>query len=76
MACCCAFFAKVSNKEYMFDVRDRYPRVLGDLEILKKKSLIYKILKRLESWIYRGASIVSTVTEGLHNELTNEFPKN
>ena len=29
----------------------------------------------MESWIYRRASIVSTVTEGLHNELINEFPK-
>ena len=75
MACCCAFFAKVSRKEYIFDVRDRYPRVLYDLGVLKKKSFIYKILKGLESWIYRGACIVSTVTEGLHNDLINEFPK-
>ncbi len=74
MACCCAFFAKISGVEYVFDVRDRYPRVLQDLGVLKITSFLGKILQVLEAWVYRGANHVTTVTNGLLIELRSEFP--
>lgn len=74
MSCICAFFARISGTAYVFDVRDRYPRVLADLEVIKLHSLIGRALQNLEAWVYRGARQVTTVTNGLLNELRNEFP--
>lgn len=74
MACCCAFFAKISGVAYVFDVRDRYPRVLEDLGILELTSFLGKTLQGLEAWVYRGANHITTVTNGLLNELQREFP--
>ena len=74
MACCCAFFAKISGVAYVFDVRDRYPRVLEDLGILELTSFLGKPLQGLEAWVYRGANHITTVTNGLLNELQREFP--
>ena len=55
MASCCALFAKLSGKKYIFDVRDRYPKVLEDLGVLKLTSFLGEILKIIESWVYGGA---------------------
>jgi glycosyltransferase involved in cell wall biosynthesis len=74
MACICAIFARISNVAYIFDVRDRYPRVLSDLKVVKLQSLLGRALQSLESWVYEGAKQVTTVTNGLLTELRNEFP--
>jgi glycosyltransferase involved in cell wall biosynthesis len=74
MACFCAFFAKISGVAYVFDVRDRYPGVLEDLGVLKLTSFLGKTLQGLEAWVYRGANHITTVTNGLLNELQSEFP--
>ena len=75
MACICAFFAKQANIPYIFDVRDRYPRVLADLGYLNVSSLLYSILEYLEDRIYRKAHIVTTVTNGLVRELVSSYKK-
>jgi glycosyltransferase involved in cell wall biosynthesis len=74
MACFCAFFAKISGVAYVFDVRDRYPGVLEDLGVLKLTSFLGQTLQGLEAWVYRGANHITTVTNGLLNELQSEFP--
>jgi len=74
MASCCALFAKLSGKKYIFDVRDRYPKVLEDLGVLKLTSFLGEILKNIESWVYGGAYQVTTITNGLLTELRNDFP--
>ncbi len=74
MACICAFFAKFSNIPYVFDVRDRYPRVLSDLGVIKASSFLFKLLDKLESWVYQNALQVTTVTHGLVQELKLRFP--
>lgn len=74
MACICAFFAKLSNLPFIFDVRDRYPRVLTDLGYLKSTGLVYRILALLEGWVYRQAEVITTVTHGLVSELKSIYP--
>jgi glycosyltransferase involved in cell wall biosynthesis len=73
MACICAFFVKLSGIPYLFDVRDRYPRVLVDLGVIGSSDLLYQVLERLESWVYRGAQIITSVTDGLVAELKYSF---
>ena len=75
MAFFCALFSKLSSKKYIFDVRDRYPRVLEDLGVIKLSSFLGKVLINVESWIYKEALQVTTVTNGLLEELRNDFPK-
>ena len=55
MATICAYFSKLANIPYIFDVRDRYPRVLSDLGYLNAFGLVYRILASLEGRIYRRA---------------------
>ena len=75
MACICAFFAKLANLPFIFDVRDRYPRVLTDLGFLMSTGLVCRILESLEGWIYRQAEVISTVTHGLVSELKSNYPR-
>ncbi|MAE52645.1 MAG: hypothetical protein CMI20_00850 [Opitutae bacterium] len=75
MATICAYFSKLANIPYIFDVRDRYPRVLSDLGYLNAFGLLYSTLGWLEGRIYRRAQLVSTVTNGLVNELVSSYPK-
>ncbi|MEK9773224.1 MAG: glycosyltransferase, partial [Opitutae bacterium] len=73
MACICVFFVKLSRIPYLFDVRDRYPRVLMDLEVVGSSHLLYRILEWLEAWMYKDAQMITTVTEGLAAELRTGF---
>ena len=73
MVCISVFFIRISQIPYLFDVRDRYPRVLVDLGVIGSSNVLYKILERLESWMYRGAQMITTVTDGLVTELKSGF---
>ncbi len=75
MAFICAFFAKLANLPFIFDVRDRYPRVLTDLGYLTSTGLVYGILASTEGWIYRRAEVITTVTNGLVSELKSNYPR-
>mgnify|MGYP001173790837 CR=1 FL=1 len=66
------YIAKVSKKKkipYLFDVRDRYPAVLFDLNIVSKKNPLGKILQWREKSCYEKSAMVSTVTKGLNAEM-------
>jgi glycosyltransferase involved in cell wall biosynthesis len=73
MACICVFFARLSQIPYLFDVRDRYPRVLMDLGIIGSSNWFYRVLEWMEGWIYKGAKKITSVTEGLVTELRTGF---
>ena len=74
MAFICALFCKFSKVPFIFDVRDRYPKVLADLDAINESTLIFKFLSFVECWIYRNATQITTVTEGLKDELKVQFP--
>ena len=73
MACICAYFAKLAKIPFVFDIRDRYPRVLSDLGYLKTSDILFKLVARIEGWIYYKAQNRTTVTEGLVKELSENF---
>ena len=74
MACICSVFARCGGIPYMIDVRDRYPRVLVDLGVLKASGILHKSFSALESWICSGAISLTTVTHGLKLEIGEAFP--
>ena len=54
---------------YIFDIRDRYPNVLFDLNIILEKSLFGKILLLREEKCYRNSVLITSVTRGIDQEI-------
>jgi glycosyltransferase involved in cell wall biosynthesis len=73
MAFISVFFVRLSQIPYLFDVRDRYPRVLIDLGVIGSSNLLYRALGWIEGWMYKGAQKITTVTEGLVTELRTDY---
>ena len=64
--------AKLVHKKkipYIFDVRDRYPNVLFDLNVILKKSLIGRRLLFREKTCYGNSALITSVTKGIDQEI-------
>ena len=59
---------------YIFDIRDRYPGVLFDLNLISEKSLIGKKLSFREEECYSNSVLITSVTKGIDDEI-NSFLK-
>lgn len=64
--------SKIKNKKYILDVRDLYPEVLFNLNIINQKSLLGRGLLFLEKTVYDNAFLISTVTNGLVDHIKNK----
>lgn len=53
--------ASLKKTSFIFEIRDLWPDGLVDLKGLSKKSFIYKILKKIELFLYRKARIIISV---------------
>ena len=69
LATLCAKVARRCSLPYVFDVRDRYPGVLFELDLLSPSGLPGKWLSRMEQKAYAGAKLIATVTHSLKKEL-------
>lgn len=72
-----AFFAvKIKNpKKIILDIRDIYPEVFFQHEIMKRDSIIGKVLIKIERYMYKNSNYIITVTEGLKKQI-EPFNKN
>jgi len=52
-----AIFSK-KNKPLVLDIRDLWPDAMIDLNLVSKKSLIYKILKMIEKFMYKKSKVI------------------
>ena len=58
--------ARLSQKNkvpYIFDIRDRYPNVLFDLNVISENSSIGRVLSRREEKCYRNSHLLTSVTK-------------
>jgi glycosyltransferase involved in cell wall biosynthesis len=69
IALAAVFACRVSNRKYVFDVRDEYPEVYFTEGLVKETSLIGKLLNNCEKWIYKKAILVTTVTRRIKTKL-------
>lgn len=53
--------AKSKDASFVFEVRDIWPQALIDLGVLQEESLICKMFRRLEKFLYRKAVRISAV---------------
>lgn len=58
-----------NNVPYIFDVRDRYPHVLFDLNVISEKSLIGRRLSLREKTCYGNSALITSVTKGIDEEI-------
>lgn len=66
------FVSKIKNRKYILDIRDLYPEVLFNLDIINNKSSLGRILLFLEKMVYDNASLISTVTNGLADHIKDK----
>jgi glycosyltransferase involved in cell wall biosynthesis len=70
MATYIAKIAQKKNLPYLFDIRDRYPKVLFDLKVISEDGFIGRQLLRRESCCYQKSRLLTTVTHGLDQQLS------
>lgn len=61
--------SSVKKAEFIFEVRDLWPKVLVDMNRVSERSILYRSLKSLETFLYRRASIIIVMAEGTRKEL-------
>jgi glycosyltransferase involved in cell wall biosynthesis len=69
MATYIAKIAKKKNLPYLFDIRDRYPKVLFDLNVILEDGFIGRKLLQRERFCYQNSSLLTTVTHGINHQL-------
>jgi glycosyltransferase involved in cell wall biosynthesis len=69
MATHIAKIAKEKNIPYLFDIRDRYPKVLFDLKVIPENGFIGNKLIQRENFCYQNSRLLTTVTEGIDSQL-------
>lgn len=52
------FLAKKANAKFVFEVRDIWPQTLVDLGALKENSIVTKVFKYIESFLYKKADLI------------------
>jgi len=65
-----ALFLKITQRNYVYEVRDLYPEAYNYADLLSCSNPGYKILKTLTNSIYDGASLIVSATAGLSNSIS------
>jgi glycosyltransferase involved in cell wall biosynthesis len=66
--------ARLNGIPYVLEMRDIYPQVYAEANVLSSKNLIYKILQRISQMMYLRAELVLCATQGLAREVLYEAP--
>lgn len=64
-----AFGAIASGQKYILDVRDLYPEIFFELNMIKENSVFGWLAKEFTKFLYRRACSIMTVTQGLCREI-------
>jgi glycosyltransferase involved in cell wall biosynthesis len=61
--------AFVRRKPFVLEIRDVWPKVLSDMRTLAADSLLYRALEHLETFLYRRASRIVVLAEGVRTHI-------
>jgi glycosyltransferase involved in cell wall biosynthesis len=56
--------ARFRRVPYVLEIRDLWPRILAEMGTLPERSVVYRVLQRLERFLYRRASAIVILAEG------------
>jgi glycosyltransferase involved in cell wall biosynthesis len=54
---------------FILEVRDLWPQILVEMDRLERGSWTYRVLSRIENWLYRRAVRIVVLAEGVRDEL-------
>jgi len=60
---------------YVLELRDIYPQVYAEAELIRRESLLYRFFAQRSRNLYRGARLVIAATQGLAREVRQEVPE-
>ena len=69
-----AYIAKISKGKkipYLFDIRDRYPKVLFDLKVIPETGFWGKQLIKREKSCYQNSCLLTSVTKGIDRQVSS-----
>ena len=55
--------AKLLNTYFVLEIRDIWPDAAVDIGSVDKRSLLYKVSKKVEKWLYRNSDLIIPVTD-------------
>jgi glycosyltransferase involved in cell wall biosynthesis len=61
--------ARLRRARFVLEVRDMWPRILVDMDVLSERSLLYRALARLETYLYRRADAMVALADGLREQM-------
>jgi glycosyltransferase involved in cell wall biosynthesis len=64
-----ALYSLIRGVPFVYDVQDLWPDAIAAAGFISQGSLVYKVMRLLESFIYKRAGIVTVITEGMRNNL-------
>lgn len=67
--------AKARRRPFVLEIRDIWPRILVDMNRLSEDSRQYRLLRRIERFLYRRADRIVVVTGGMIQYLLDEGVK-
>ncbi len=56
--------ARCKRVPFVFEVRDLWPQVLADMGAMSERAILFRILRRIEHFLYRHATAVVILAEG------------
>lgn len=70
-----AAVARRRRVPYVLEMRDIYPQVYAEAELIRRESLLYRFFAKRSRNLYMGARLVITATEGLASEVRKDVPE-
>tara|TARA_Y100000591_G_C21831929_1_gene700169 strand:+ start:24 stop:1226 length:1203 start_codon:yes stop_codon:yes gene_type:complete len=67
------FLSFLKRKPWVMEIRDLWPDSIVAVGAIKKNSIIYKILKKIEEFFYRNATKLVVVTDSFKEIIIKEF---
>ncbi|WP_239396736.1 glycosyltransferase family 4 protein [Frankia sp. CiP3] len=64
--------ARLRRARFVLEIRDLWPRVLVDMDQVRADSLIYRMLRVLETFLYRNADAIVVMADGVRRVLEDE----
>lgn len=61
--------ARIRRKPFVLEVRDIWPQVLADMGSLSASSAVFRVLEKLETFLYRRADRIVYMAEGVRSHV-------
>ncbi len=70
-----AAVARRRRVPYVLEMRDIYPQVYAEAELIRRESLLYRFFAKRSRNLYMGARLVITATQGIASEVRKVVPE-